>query len=81
MDGIGELAQLFKERENGAAYAPLIGRVVDLPDLKIRIGERILLSARQLKFCIPPDGLELGREVVLLPYSKGQKFVVMGVIL
>ena len=81
MDGIGELAQLFKDRENGSAYAPIIGRVVDLPDIKIRVNERILLSARQLKFCVPPDGLEMGREVVLLPYSKGQKFILIGVVL
>ena len=87
MNGITELAKLFKERNNGDEYSPMFGKVIQLPETKIRISEKIILNDSHLVCCIElkkrnTDGyyINLGKEVVLLPYAKNQKFVVIGVV-
>ena len=87
MSGITELAKLLKERENTRGYSPIIGKVIELPNIKIRIGDKVILTAVHIKSCISlidTDGdgkyINLGKEVVLLPYADNQKFIVIGVV-
>ena len=87
MNGITELALLLKERENGAAYSPIFGRIVSLPNLKITVGDKIMLSAAHIKRICEIDQqsagvyINLNREAVLLPYADGQKFILLGVVI
>ena len=87
MNGISELAKLFKDRENSDGYTPMFGTVIDLPDTKIRINEKVILNDIHICSCIPlketdENGVyvNLNKEVVLLPYSDNQKFIVIGVV-
>ena len=87
MSGITELAKLFKERENANGYSPVIGRIIGLPDLKIRLGDKVILTSAHIKTCVPLNAVDesgqyinLGKEVVLLPYADSQKFIMIGVV-
>lgn len=87
MNGITELAKLFKERNNGAAYSPMFGEIIELPNLKIRIGEKIQIDKSYIKSCVnlyEQDSygryIHKGKSVALLPYSDNQKFIVVGVL-
>lgn len=75
MNGITELAKLFKERENGDGYSPVFGTVIELPNTKIRISDKVILTDSHITLCIylkeqNSDGeyINLGKTVVLLPY-------------
>ena len=88
MNGITELAKLLKERENSDGYSPMFGTVIELPNTKIRISDKVILTDSYLTLCINlkelnADGeyINLGKTVVLLPYSNGQKFIVIGVVI
>ena len=88
MNGITELAKLLKERENSDGYSPMFGTVIELPNTKIRISDKVILTDSHLTLCINlkeqnADGkyINLGKTVVLLPYANGQKFIVIGVVI
>ena len=88
MSGITELAKLFKERNNETGYSPMFGKVIELPNTKIRINEKVILNDNHLilLFDIKERNaygqyIHLGKEVALLPYSNNQKFIVLGVII
>ena len=88
MNGITEFAKLFKERENGDGYSPMFGTVIELPNTKIRISDKVILTDSHITLCINlkeqnADGeyINLGKTVVLLPYANGQKFIVIGVVI
>ena len=87
MNGITELAKLLKERENGTGYSPMFGTIIELPQIKIRLNEKVILNNSHLKSCInlmmqneDGDYIYLGKEVALLPFANNQKFVVIGVV-
>lgn len=87
MNGITELAKLFKERNNGENYSPMFGKIIELPQTKIRINEKIILNDSHLVCLLNlkeqnSDGIyiHLGKKVVLLPFSGNQKFIVIGVV-
>ncbi|MBQ3462999.1 MAG: DUF2577 family protein [Clostridia bacterium] len=90
MDGVTALAQHIKNRDNPTPYTPMFGKIISLPELKIRLGSSILLYEDDVKATfdiyekIHHDGyteyVNLNKEVVLLPYSEDNKFVVIGVI-
>ncbi|MDP4117579.1 MAG: hypothetical protein Q8873_00100 [Bacillota bacterium] len=87
MNGITELAKLFKERENANGYSPMIGRIIRLPDLKIQLGDKVIVTSTRIKTCISLNAVDesgryihLGKEVVLLPYADSQKFILIGVV-
>ena len=87
MNGITELALLLKERENGAAYSPILGRITSLPDLKIKLNDKVTLSTLHIKRICEINQqdsygqyINLNREAVLLPYADGQKFILLGVL-
>ena len=87
MDGITELAKLLKERDNGAIYSPVFGKIIELPDTKIRISDKIIINDSYLKSLfdykqqnIDNEYIYLGSDVVLLPYQNHQKFILLGVI-
>jgi len=88
MNGITELAKLLKERENGTGYSPMFGTIIELPQIKIRLNEKVILNNSHLKSCInlmmqneDGDYIYLGKEVALLPFANNQKFIVIGVVL
>lgn len=88
MSGITELAKLLKERENSSGYSPVLGKIIELPNIKIRLGDKVILTSAHIKSCISLIGtdesgkyINLGEEVVLLPYADNQKFIVIGVVL
>jgi len=84
MSGITELAKLFKDRENIGVYSPMIGSIIELPVVRVRLGDKIILDASHLTICVMlqhnAEYSDIGREVVLLPYADGQNFIVIGVI-
>lgn len=87
MNGITELAKLLRERENTSGYSPVIGRVIELPNIKIRLNDKVILTSSHLKSCIDltatdenGEYINFGKEVVLLPYADNQKFIVVGVV-
>lgn len=48
MDGIIELAKLFKERENPSVIGLQIGKVISVNPIKIALGDKIILDADDL---------------------------------
>jgi len=84
LDSVSELAKLFKERENQGIYSPMIGSIIELPVVRIRLGDKIILDDSHLTMCVMlqhnEEYSDIGREVVLLPYADGQNFIVIGVI-
>ena len=90
MDGYTELAQMFKDRDNDSAYTPMIGTITALPQLKIKCGTRIELTADEVRsvFDIYEQRyvndllvyINLNKEVVLLPCSGYQRFIAIGVL-
>ena len=88
MNGITELAKLLKERENSDGYSPMFGTVIELPNTKIRINDKVILTDSHIMLCTNlkeqnADGeyINLGNTVVLLPYANSQKFIVIGVVI
>jgi hypothetical protein len=87
VSGITELAKMLKERGNSSGYSPAIGTIIELPNLKVRLGDKIILTFVHIKSCVDlmqTDDLgtyiNLGKEVVLLPFADGQKFILIGVV-
>lgn len=90
MNGVTELAKHIKNRDNPSPYTPMFGTIIELPNLKIQLGNNILLDADDIKSTFDlyetreednhTEYIHLGKEVVLLPYDKDNKFVVIGVI-
>ncbi len=87
MNGITELAKLLKERENANGYSPMIGRIIGLPNLKIRLCDKVILTLSQIKTCVSLNAVDesgqfinLGKEVVLLPFADNQNFILIGVL-
>lgn len=77
MDGISELAKLFKERENKPTMGIQIGKVLSpLPDIKIGFGDRIILDKDNLIISdlIYNKTLENNDEVILIPASDNQTY-------
>jgi hypothetical protein len=81
MDGVTELAKLFKERNNDPYEGYVIGEVVSsLPHVKIRIGDKIILDASHLVFAarLLNDGtLKQGDMVMMMPSQNGQSYIVI----
>ncbi|ABR48582.1 hypothetical protein Amet_2428 [Alkaliphilus metalliredigens QYMF] len=49
MNGIKELAEMFKERENKAYMGPQIGKVITPPpNIKVSLGDKIILEKNRL---------------------------------
>nr|DAH06866.1 MAG TPA: Protein of unknown function (DUF2577) [Caudoviricetes sp.] len=88
MDGITRLAKHIKARDNPSPYTPIFGRIISLPELTIQLGNQILLKADDVRATFDLyetrayDGyieyIYLNKEVVLLPYYKDNKFIVIG---
>ena len=88
MNGITELALLFKSCENEGTYSPVFGRILELPSLKVGIGDKVILTGKNIKQIVPVDQkneygkyINLNREVVLLPYAGMQKYILIGVVM
>lgn len=52
MNGITELAKLLKERENSDGYSPMFGTVIELPNTKIHISDKVILTDSHITLCI-----------------------------
>ena len=90
MTNITKLAKHIKSRDNPSPYSPMFGKIISLPELKIRLGTRVILPKDDIKSTfdiydkIVHDGyteyVYLKKTVVLLPYSDDNKFIAIGVI-
>lgn len=90
MNNITKLAKHIKSRDNPAPYTPMFGKIISLPELKIRLGTRVLLTKSDIKatFDIYETKItdervkyvNLNKTVVLLPYSSDNKFIAIGVL-
>lgn len=84
MDGISELARLFKERDNKPYMGPIVGNVVSpLPDIKIQIDNNIILNISNLVISnhtymhyknIDDTWLVIGDKVILIPSTDEQTY-------
>ena len=90
MSAVEELARHIRDRDNPSPYTPMFGKIISLPELKIQLGNRILLDADDIKAIFDvyetriTDGrtayVNLNKDVVLLPYANNNKFIALGVI-
>ena len=90
MSNITKLAKHIRARDNPSQYTPMLGTIISLPELKVRLGERVLLTKEDIKATfdiyatVARDGhaeyVYLNKTVVLLPYSKENKFIAIGVL-
>lgn len=91
LDAYVEMAELFKSRDNPDEYSPVFGTVTALPELEIRVGDRVVLDADDIVCTfdiygktVKEDGTAvytyLNKTVVLLPYARGQRFAAIGAI-
>ena len=92
MSGVIDLARRISECANPSPYTPMIGKIISLPELTIQIGSKILLYADEVDMTLDIYEKEydgdghfirykyLGKDAVILPYSKDNKFVVIGVL-
>jgi hypothetical protein len=90
MDGITELAKHIRARDNPSPYTPMFGKIISLPEFKIQLGNRIILTADDVKATFDiyetriydsyTEYVNLNKEVVLLPYSDDNKFIAIGVV-
>lgn len=90
MSDITDLARHIHDRDNPSPYTPMFGKIISLPELKIQLGSRIMPTADDVKAIFDiyekeydSDGnfvryKYLNKEVVLLPYSEDNKFIVIG---
>jgi len=85
MNGMLELAKMLKDRENKGDYSPLFGRIIELPIIKVRVGDKIILDSSHLTMCVAlqhnEEYSDIGKEVILLPYADGQRFIVIGTVI
>ena len=90
MNNITKLAKHIKSRDNPLPYSPMFGKIISLPELKIRLGTRVILTKDDIKSTfdiydkVMHDGyteyVHLNKTVVLLPYSGDNKFIAIGVL-
>ncbi len=80
-----EMAKMLKKRENPQGYTPVAGMVEQLPDVRIRISDKVVLDSGDILSIIDlkqqsSDGayINAGRRVYMLPLS-GKKYLVIGV--
>ncbi len=80
MDGVYEMAKLLKERDNPVQYSPVIGTVEALPEIKVRINDKVVLGRENLKSTVDllaqnADGEYIwqGKTVYLLPFMENNR--------
>lgn len=86
-NGAEELAKILNNFKNPPDYSPVYGTVTELPNLKIRCGAKIVLTARHIKSLVDLykrdfDGnyIHLNKQVAMLPYNNNNNYLVLGVI-
>lgn len=84
------LAASLKERDNPAPFAPVEGTVAELPELKIRINQKVVITAEDIRSIINLYDMDsdnnyiwLGKRVYLLPFYLAdsiavRKYLVIG---
>ena len=90
MTNIAKLAKHIKSRDNPSPYTPMFGKIISMPELKIRLGTRVLLTKSDIKATFDIYETEiidervryvhLTKTVVLLPDSGDNKFIAIGVL-
>lgn len=90
MNNVTKLAKHIKSRDNPLPYSPMFGKIISLPELKIRLGTRVLLTKEDVKAIFDiydkivhdsyTEYVHLNKTVVLLPYSSDNKFIAIGVL-
>lgn len=84
------LAVNLRERDNPIPFAPVEGIVAELPELKIRINQKVVLTAEDIRSIVNlydtdsnNNYIWLGRRVYLLPFYLAdsiavRKYLVIG---
>lgn len=91
MDDVTRLAMWMKDNENPSPYSPIMGVITALPNLRIQVGTKAILDSKEVKSIFDiyktvthnngvTEYVYLNKTVVLLPYSKDQKFIAIGVL-
>ena len=91
MDGLTELAQMLYDCKNPAAYSPVFGTIISLPDVKISLGSKIILKENRIRSIFNLQETEtlengsiryvnLNKTVLLLPYADNQKYIALGIV-
>lgn len=86
MNNITKLAKHIKARDNPLSYSPMFGEIISLPELKIRLGTRVLLTKSDIKATFDiyeTEVIDERKRYVNLnktPYSNDNKFIAIGVI-
>lgn len=87
MDGILELAKLIKGGEAPVRDGPVLGTIIRLPNLQIKLNDRILLDDDDVKSIVRVDQqdeygryINLNKQVILLPYFDENKYILLGVV-
>lgn len=86
MNAAYELALLLKNRDNAPGYSPVCGVIEALPDIKIRLSEKIVLDESDIDSLVDlrqknsgGNYIYLKKSVYILPISSGsKKFLVIG---
>lgn len=77
MDGITELAKLFKERDNPSIMGIQIGKIINpFPDIKITLGDKIILDSDDLVVSetIYAKTIKISDQVILIPSFDEQTY-------
>lgn len=89
MNDITELAKKLKSMET-TGFSPMIGVITSLPALSIQLGNKVILDKDDVITTFDlyetrivdyrTEYINLNKKVVLLPYSKENKFIAVGVL-
>lgn len=87
LNGAEEFAHMLRERDNPPQYSPVFGKIEELPDIKIRRGNKVQISQKKIKSLInllernaTGDYIYLGKHVAMLPYNDNNNYLVLGVV-
>lgn len=78
MDGITELAKLFKERENKSSIGVITGTVANVSPPRVSISDRIVVSGGKLIIANSYlNAMQIGDSVIIIASSDNQKYYVI----
>lgn len=89
MNAAYELAKLLKDRENSQPFSIMEGSIIQLPEIKIGVGDKIILTKDMIRSTVnlyaqdaDNNYIWLGKRVYIIPWigSSGrvQRFLIIG---
>lgn len=78
MDGITEIAKMFKERDNKSSLGIITGTVASISPPRVRISDRIIVSGSKLVIASSyQNAMQKGDSVIVIASSDNQKYYVI----